>query len=96
MYHIKHTALVLLTAVGALAAVTAGASAKAVAPAQACSGSCTSSLISAWTAGTTPRDEFFETDTDTDSANANNPALPPYARGRGQETGGPARELIPN
>lgn len=33
---------------------------------------------------------------DTDSGNANNPALPSYAQGRGQETGGPARELIPN
>ncbi|KQP37286.1 hypothetical protein ASF49_22155 [Methylobacterium sp. Leaf104] len=33
---------------------------------------------------------------DTDSGNARNPALPGYAQGRGQETGGPARELIPN
>lgn len=48
MNNIKHTALVLFTAVGALAAVTTGASAKAVAPAQACSGSCTSSIVSAW------------------------------------------------
>ncbi|GEO99267.1 hypothetical protein [Methylobacterium haplocladii] len=31
---------------------------------------------------------------DTDGANAKNPALPAYARGRGQETGGPARQLI--
>lgn len=31
---------------------------------------------------------------DADGANAKNPALPAYARGRGQETGGPARELI--
>lgn len=31
---------------------------------------------------------------DTDSANARNPALPSYEQGRGQETGGPARELI--
>ncbi len=31
---------------------------------------------------------------DTDGANAKNPALPAYARGRSQETGGPARELI--
>nr|WP_283535723.1 hypothetical protein [Methylorubrum extorquens] len=94
MYNIKHTALVLFAAVGALASVTTGASAKAVAPAQACSGNCTSSIVSAWTAGAMPRDDFFESD--TDSANANNPALPPYARGRGQEAGGPARELIPN
>jgi hypothetical protein len=33
---------------------------------------------------------------DTDSGNARNPALPSYAQARGQETGGPARELIPN
>ncbi|TXM77153.1 hypothetical protein FV218_06025 [Methylobacterium sp. WL69] len=33
---------------------------------------------------------------DTDSGNAKNPALPSYAQARGQETGGPARELIPN
>jgi hypothetical protein len=33
---------------------------------------------------------------DTDSGNARNPALPGYAQARGQETGGPARELIPN
>ncbi|CAA2136686.1 hypothetical protein [Methylobacterium bullatum] len=33
---------------------------------------------------------------DTDSGNAKNPALPFYAQARGQETGGPARELIPN
>ncbi|KQO96047.1 hypothetical protein [Methylobacterium sp. Leaf91] len=33
---------------------------------------------------------------DTDSGNAKNPALPGYAQARGQETGGPARELIPN
>lgn len=33
---------------------------------------------------------------DTDSGNAKNPALPDYAQARGQETGGPARELIPN
>ncbi|MCI9880371.1 MULTISPECIES: hypothetical protein [Methylobacterium] len=33
---------------------------------------------------------------DTDSGNARNPALPDYAQARGQETGGPARELIPN
>ena len=33
---------------------------------------------------------------DTDSSNAKNPALPGYAQTRGQETGGPARELIPN
>ncbi|TXN15863.1 hypothetical protein FV219_01645 [Methylobacterium sp. WL122] len=33
---------------------------------------------------------------DTDSGNSRNPALPSYAQGRGQETGGPARELIPN
>lgn len=31
----------------------------------------------------------------TDSGNARNPALPGYAQGRGKETGGPARELIP-
>lgn len=31
---------------------------------------------------------------DDDGANAKNPALPWYARGRGQETGGPARMLI--
>ncbi len=31
---------------------------------------------------------------DDDSGNAKNPALPWYARGRGQETGGPARMLI--
>lgn len=30
------------------------------------------------------------------SGNAKNPALPSYAQARGQETGGPARELIPN
>ncbi|CAO4179182.1 Lipoprotein [Methylorubrum aminovorans] len=92
MYSIKHKALVLFAAVGVLA--SAGANAKAVAPERACSGLCTSRLTSAWTDGAAPRNEFFETD--TDSANANNPALPPYARGRGQETGGPARELIPN
>ncbi|PXW51425.1 hypothetical protein [Methylobacterium sp. B4] len=94
MYSIKHKALVLLVAVGALATASAGASTKAVAPERACSGFCTSALASAWATGTTPRIDFFETD--PDSANANNPALPPYARGRGQETGGPARELIPN
>ncbi|WP_041357388.1 hypothetical protein [Methylorubrum extorquens] len=94
MYNTKDTALFLFTAVGALAAASAGASAKAVAPERACSGICTSALTPAWTAGATPRNEFFETD--TDFANANNPALPPYARGRGQETGGTARELIPN
>lgn len=33
---------------------------------------------------------------DEDGGNARNPALPPYERGRGQETGGPARNLIPN
>ena len=33
---------------------------------------------------------------DTDGGNADNPALPEYAQNRGQETGGPARELIPN
>ncbi|WP_443136712.1 hypothetical protein [Methylobacterium sp. Leaf112] len=33
---------------------------------------------------------------DLDSGNARNPALPGYAQGRGEETGGPARELIPN
>ncbi|GJE18970.1 hypothetical protein [Methylobacterium marchantiae] len=33
---------------------------------------------------------------DTDSGNVKNPALPGYAQARGQETGGPARELIPN
>ena len=33
---------------------------------------------------------------DTDSGNARNPALPDYAQARGQETGGPARELIPS
>ncbi|MCE4224983.1 hypothetical protein HCU64_14570 [Methylobacterium sp. C25] len=33
---------------------------------------------------------------DTDGANAKNPALPSYQRGRGQETGGPARQLIGN
>lgn len=33
---------------------------------------------------------------DTDSGNARNPALSGYAQARGQETGGPARELIPN
>lgn len=33
---------------------------------------------------------------DTDSGNARNPALAGYAQARGQETGGPARELIPN
>ncbi|MCE4225923.1 hypothetical protein HCU64_19400 [Methylobacterium sp. C25] len=31
---------------------------------------------------------------DDDSANAKNPALPWYERGRGSETGGPARMLI--
>ncbi|MER2252405.1 hypothetical protein ABS772_21000 [Methylorubrum podarium] len=93
MYKIKHAALVLLTAVGALAAADAGASAKAVAPERACSGICTSALTPALTVGATPRNEF---EADTDFANANNPALPPYARGRGEETGGPARELIPN
>ncbi|MRI55278.1 hypothetical protein D8770_15095 [Methylobacterium sp. DB1607] len=31
---------------------------------------------------------------DNDRANAKNPALPAYAQGRGQETGGPARVLI--
>lgn len=92
MYSIKHKALVLFAAVGVLA--SAGADAKAVAPERACSGLCTSALASAWTAGAAPRNDFFETD--ADSANANNPALPPYARGRGQETGGPARELIPS
>ncbi|UGB27050.1 hypothetical protein LPC10_05510 [Methylorubrum sp. B1-46] len=92
MYSIKHKALVLFAAVGILA--SAGASAKTVAPERVCSGLCISALASDWTAGAAQRREFFETD--TDSANANNPALPPYARGRGQETGGPARELIPN
>lgn len=38
----------------------------------------------AWIGG--PRDD--------DSANAKNPALPWYSRGRGSETGGPARMLI--
>ncbi|WP_232627695.1 hypothetical protein [Methylobacterium sp. Leaf118] len=33
---------------------------------------------------------------DTDSSNVQNPALPDYAQSRGQETGGPARELILN
>lgn len=33
---------------------------------------------------------------DANSGNADNPALPSYAQARGQETGGPARELIPN
>ncbi|GJE79088.1 hypothetical protein [Methylorubrum thiocyanatum] len=33
---------------------------------------------------------------DNDGANAKNPALPSYERGRGQETGGPARQLIGN
>ena len=33
---------------------------------------------------------------DEDGGNARDPALPAYERGRGQETGGPARELIPN
>ncbi|MHC2107024.1 hypothetical protein [Methylobacterium sp. CM6246] len=33
---------------------------------------------------------------DTDSGNARNPALPGYAQARGQETGGPVREPIPN
>ncbi|MEE7456517.1 hypothetical protein MPAR168_12970 [Methylorubrum populi] len=94
MYSIKHKALVLFAAFGTLAAASAGADAKAVAPERICSGHCTSALASAWAAGAAPRNEFFETD--ADSANANNPALPPYARGRGQETGGPARELIPN
>lgn len=92
MHSIKHKALVLFAAVGVLA--SAGANAKAVAPERACPGLCTSTLASAWAAGAVPRNEFFETD--TDAANANNPALPPYARGRGQETGGPARDLIPN
>ncbi|GAA0242783.1 hypothetical protein LNAOJCKE_4020 [Methylorubrum aminovorans] len=92
MSSIKHNALVLFAALGVLA--SAGAEAKAVAPERACSGLCISALASAWTAGAVPRNDFFETD--ADSANANNPALPPYARGRGQETGGPARELIPN
>lgn len=92
MYSIKHKALVLFAAVGILA--SAGASAKTIAPERVCSGLCISTLASDWTAGAAQRREFFETD--TDSANANNPALPPYARGRGQETGGPARELIPN
>ncbi|WP_096487663.1 hypothetical protein [Methylorubrum populi] len=94
MHSIKHKALALFVAVGALAVASGGASAKTIAPERACSVLCTSALASAWTAGAAPRNDFFETD--TDSANANNPALPPYARGRGQETGGPARELIPN
>ncbi|CAO4156012.1 MULTISPECIES: hypothetical protein [Methylorubrum] len=92
MHSIKHQALVLFAAVGVLA--SAGANAKAVAPERACSGLCTSTLSSAWTDGAARRNGFFEND--TDSANANNPALPTYARGRGQETGGPARDLIPN
>jgi hypothetical protein len=33
---------------------------------------------------------------DEDDDNAKNPALPSYERGRGQETGGPARLRIPN
>ncbi|WP_019903566.1 hypothetical protein [Methylobacterium sp. 77] len=33
---------------------------------------------------------------DEDGGNARDPALPSDERGRGQETGGPARELIPN
>ncbi|POR40042.1 hypothetical protein CRT23_26045 [Methylobacterium sp. V23] len=33
---------------------------------------------------------------DDDGANARNPALPAYERGMGQETGGPARMLIPD
>ncbi|MHC2017686.1 hypothetical protein [Methylobacterium sp. CM6247] len=33
---------------------------------------------------------------DEDGDNAKNPALPGYERGRGQETGGPARQLIPD
>jgi len=32
---------------------------------------------------------------DDDGSNARNPALPAYQRGMGQETGGPARMLIP-
>lgn len=94
MYSIKHKALVLFAAFGALAASNGSAAAKDVAPERICSGLCPSALASARTAGATPRNEFFETD--ADSANANNPALPPYARGRGQETGGPARDLIRN
>lgn len=93
MHGIKHKALVLFAVFGAIAA-TGAANAKAVAPERACPGLCPSALGSAWTAGTAPRRDDFETD--TDSANADNPALPPYARGRGQETGGPARALIPN
>lgn len=94
MYSIKHTARVFFTAVGALALASAAASATTFTPERPCSGICTSALASAWASGAAPRDAFFESD--ADSANANNPALPPYARGRGQETGGPARELIPN
>jgi hypothetical protein len=33
---------------------------------------------------------------DEDDDNAKNPALPSSERGRGQETGGPARNLIPD
>ncbi|MBB2960877.1 hypothetical protein [Methylobacterium sp. R2-1] len=94
MLSIKHSVVVLLTAAGTLAAADIGASAKVIAPAQPCSALCISSLSSPLPVGVVPRSEDFETD--ADYANAKNPALPPYARGRGQETGGPARELISN
>ena len=86
---IKTVSAVAFASVGTLAALTGASQARTVphpTESPAITGSILPQTQSAdWLGGP-----------DTDSGNARNPALPGYAQARGQETGGPARELIPN
>ena len=85
----KTVSAVVLASAASIAALT-GASQARTFPHPTESPTITGSIL------TPPRSADWLGGPDSDSGNARNPALPGYAQARGQETGGPARELIPN